>query len=61
MNGIIRGYVHNRSHPDRSIVQGFLTEECISFSTNFLDVENLVGMRVNKHLGRLDGEGHTTG
>jgi hypothetical protein len=44
MNGVIKGYVRNRSNPDGSIVQGFLTEECISFCMNFLDVENPVGL-----------------
>jgi hypothetical protein len=31
MNGVIKGYVHNRSCPDGSIAKGFLTKECISF------------------------------
>jgi hypothetical protein len=61
MNGVIKRFVRNRAHPDGSIVQGFLTEECISFCTNYLDVENPVGLPVNKHLGRLDGVGHKTG
>ena len=61
MNGVIKGYVRNRAHPDGSIVQGFLTEECISFCTNYLDVKNPVGLPGNKHLGRLDGAGHKTG
>ena len=29
--------------------------------TNFLDVENHVGLPENKHIGRLDGAGHKTG
>ena len=53
MNGVLKGYVHNRSHPDGSIVAGFLTEECISFCTNYLDIENPVGMPVNKYVGRV--------
>ena len=61
MNGVIKGYVCNRASPDGSIVQGYLTEECISFCTNFLDVENPVGLPENKHIGRLDGAGHKTG
>ena len=42
-------------------VQGFLTEECISFCENYLYVENPVGLPGNKHLGRLYGVGHTKG
>jgi hypothetical protein len=61
MNGVIKRYVHNRACPDGSIVQGFLTKECISFCTNYLDVQNPVGLPGNKHLGRLDGVGHNTG
>ena len=61
LNGVIKGFVRNRARPDASIVQGFLTEECISFCTSFLDLENPVGLPVNKHLGRLDGAGHKNG
>lgn len=52
MNGVTKGYVRNRSHPDGSIVQGWLTEECISFCTNYLDIEDPVGLPQNKHLRR---------
>ena len=61
INGVIKGYVRNRAHPDGSIVQGFLTEECISFCTNYLDVEDPVGLPRNKHLSRFKGVGHKTG
>ena len=44
------------SRPEGSIARGFLTEECISNCTNYLGIENLVGLPVNRHLGRsLDG------
>jgi hypothetical protein len=61
LNGIIKEYVRTRSKPDGSIVQGWLTEECVSFCTNYLESENPVGLPVNKHLGRLDGVGHKNG
>jgi hypothetical protein len=61
MNGHIRGYIRNRSRPDGSIAKGFLAEECISFYTNFLNIENPVGMPINRHLGRLAGWGHHEG
>ncbi|KAK1682605.1 hypothetical protein QYE76_043453 [Lolium multiflorum] len=61
MNVVIKGYVRNRSHPDGSIVQGWLTEECISFCTNYLDIEDPVGLPQNKHLHRFEGVGHKNG
>src|SRR4051812_25629398 len=61
MNGVIKGYVHNMARPDGSIAQGFLTEECISFCTNYLGIDNPVGLPVNRHLGRLAGWGHREG
>jgi hypothetical protein len=61
LNGIIKGYVRNRAKPDASIVQGWLTEECVSFCQNYLQSEEPVGLPVNKHLGRLGGAGHKTG
>ena len=61
MNGVIKGFVRNRSHPDGSIVSGYLTQECISFCENYMDVEKPVGLPRNKHLGRFEGVGHRTG
>ena len=57
MNGIIEGFVRNMSRPDGSIVQGYLTQECISFCENLLygaDQPPDVGLPVNKHDGRLE-------
>ena len=61
MNGIIKGFVRNRSRRDGSIVQGYLNEERISFCENYLDVEKPIGLPKNKHLVRFEGAGHTTG
>ena len=62
MNGVIKGFVRNRARPDGSIVQGFLTEECISFCTNHLEIiDNPVGLPPNKHFGKLGGSGHKNG
>jgi hypothetical protein len=44
MNGVIKGYVHNIVRPDGSITQGFLTEDCTSFYTNYLDFHWLKGV-----------------
>ena len=61
MNGYMKGFVRSRSNPDGSIAQGFLTYECISFCMNYLDIENPLGVPVNKHLGRFEGVGHNPG
>jgi hypothetical protein len=62
MNGVIKGFIHNMSRPDGSIIQGYLTQECTSFCENYLyGGDHVVGLPVNKHLGRLEGEGHTNG
>jgi hypothetical protein len=61
MNAVIKGYVCNRACPYGSITQVFLTEECISLCTNFLDFDDPVGLPRNNHLHRLEGVGHKTG
>src|SRR4051812_384571 len=61
MNGHIKEYVRNRSHPYGSIAKGFLAKECISFCMNYLDIENPAGLPVNRHLCKLDGSGHREG
>jgi hypothetical protein len=52
MNGIIKGYVHNKAHLDGSIIEGFLIEECVSFCKNYLNEENPrpIGLPMNKRL-----------
>jgi hypothetical protein len=56
MNGVIKGYVRNRSCPDGSIAKGFLTEECISFCMNYLNIENLLVCPSTSTLtGSMDG------
>ena len=61
MNGVIKGFIRNMSHPDGSMAQGYLTKECISFCESYLTKDPVVGLPVNKHYGRLEGEGHTNG
>ena len=62
LNGVIKGFVRNRSRPNGSIAKGFLIYECISFCQNYLTTENEdVGIPTKKHLGRLGGYGHREG
>ena len=56
MNGVLKGYVRNMSCPEGSIARGFLTEECISYCTNYLGIENpLVCPSTGTSAGSLDG------
>ena len=59
MNGWVKGFIRNMAHLDGSTMQGFLTEECISFCMNYMDVKNSIGVPINKHKGRVDGVGHS--
>ena len=59
MNGTVKGYVRNRARPDGSIVQAYLTEECISFCNNYIDDDQSLGLQTSKHAARLDGVGHS--
>src|SRR3954470_14754081 len=36
MNGVIKGFISNMYRPYGSIVQGYLTQDCISFYENYL-------------------------
>ena len=49
------------SRPEGSIATGFLTEECISYCTNYLGIEDPVCLPVNRHHGRLARWGHREG
>ena len=46
-NGVVKRFVRNRSQPDGSIIQGYLTEECIDFCTDFMAVEKPIGVAVS--------------
>ena len=61
MNGIIKGFIRNRSRPDGSIAKEFLNFECISFCQNYITEDEDVGLPTRKHLGRLVGYGHREG
>jgi hypothetical protein len=66
LNGVIKGFVRNRSRPDGSIAKGFLTYECVSFCQNYLrtkeeDIDDPVGLPKRTHLDRVAGYGHREG
>src|SRR3954451_2923323 len=61
-NGVMKGYVRSRSHPDASMAKGFLTYECITFCQSYIrSEEEDVGLPTRTHLGRLAGFGHREG
>jgi hypothetical protein len=33
----LKGYVHNKSHPECSIAEGYILEECMTFCSHFLE------------------------
>ena len=62
VNGVIKGFVRNMSRPERSIVQGYLTHECMSFCENYITIgDPVVGLPVKKHDGKLEGDCHNNG
>jgi hypothetical protein len=64
LNGVLKGYIHNRARPDGSIAKGFLSYECISFCQNYLQNEDEdvpIGLPIRRHLGRIHGFGHRDG
>jgi hypothetical protein len=44
----VKGYVRNKAHPEGSIAEGYILEECLTFFSRFLDMdtkENCVNRR----------------
>jgi hypothetical protein len=33
----LKGYVRNKAHPEGSIAEGYISEECLTFCAHFLD------------------------
>jgi hypothetical protein len=44
----VKGYVRDKAHPEGSIAEGYIFEECLTFCSRFLDVDNKEN-RVNRH------------
>jgi hypothetical protein len=54
---ILKKYVHNRAHPERSIAKGYVTEEVIEFCVDYVDELCPIRVLVSRHEGRLIGKG----
>ncbi|GJY70799.1 uncharacterized protein Tco_0474502 [Tanacetum coccineum] len=55
--GFLKGYVRNRSRPEGSIVEGYVSEEVVSFCTSYIDGIPDIGVPESRHEGRLEGKG----
>jgi hypothetical protein len=44
----VKGYVWNKAHPEGSIAEGYILEECLTFCSRFLDVDTKDN-RVDRH------------
>ena len=44
----VKGYVRNKAHPEGSIAKGYIAEECLTFCSRFLDVDNKLN-RTDRH------------
>lgn len=54
----LKKYVRNRSHPEGSIVEGYLAEECLTFCSLYLhDVES----KLNRPIRNYEGGGRGLG
>ena len=54
---ILKGYMKNPRHPEGSIIERYVAEECIEFCTSYLAGQNPIGIPINRHEGRSLGKG----
>jgi hypothetical protein len=54
---ILKGYVHNRAHPEGSMIEGYTTEEAVECCMDYIKDANAIGIPVHRHEGRLSRRG----
>jgi hypothetical protein len=54
---VMRGYVHNRAHPEGSMIEGYTTEEVVECYADYIKDGKPIGVPVLWHHGRLSGKG----
>ena len=54
---VLSRYVHNRAHPEGSMIEGYSTEEVIECCQKFLKVQRGIGNPNYRHKGRVAGKG----
>lgn len=52
----LKGYVRNKAHPEGSIAEGYILEECMTFCSQFLDNINTKLNRPDRHDGATRSE-----
>lgn len=58
---ILKDYVMNMSRPEDCIAERYLIEEAIEFCSEFIPNVDAIGLPIDRHTGRIDGEGVTGG
>jgi hypothetical protein len=50
---VMKGYVHNRAHPEGSMIEGCITEEIIECYADYIKDGKPIGVPVSRHYGTL--------
>jgi hypothetical protein len=54
---VMKGFVHNRAHPEGSMIEGYTTKEVIECYVDYIKDQKPIGVAVLRHHGRLFGKG----
>jgi hypothetical protein len=54
---VLKSYVHNRAHPEGSIMEGYTTEEVVECCADYVKDGKRIGLPIPLHEGRLRGRG----
>jgi hypothetical protein len=53
---VMKGYVCNRAHAERSMIESYITEEVIECYVDYMKDRNPICVPVSRHHGRLSGK-----
>jgi hypothetical protein len=54
---IMKGYVRDRSHPESSMIEGYITKDVVECYTDYNKDGKPIGVLVSRHHGRLPRKG----
>jgi hypothetical protein len=54
---VMMGYVHNRAHPEGSMIEGYTTEDVIKCHADYIKDGKPIGVPISRHHGRLSRKG----
>jgi hypothetical protein len=54
---VLKAYVHNRAHPEGSIMEGHTTKEVVECCVDYIKDGKWIGLPIPLHEGRLRGRG----